>query len=234
MTFDLWNTLISEGNYEDLRREFLTGILREQGILRDQREVRKAYSAAHDRAHKIAREENYRYVSADERLEYTLENLKMALPEDLKSLILEEFRETILRCPPSLVEGADEVVRFLAPNYKLGIICDSGITPGRILRIVLEKEHILGFFEATVFSDEVGHNKPHKLMFETALTKLKVMPSEAVHVGDLIQTDIAGAKTIGMRAVWFNRKGIVDTGKCSPDFQIDALPQLIEVLRKIP
>jgi len=38
-------------------------------------------------------------------------------------------------------------------------------------------------------------------MFETALKKLGLNPSGAIHVGDLIQTDIVGAKAIGIRAV---------------------------------
>ncbi len=233
VTFDLWNTLISEGSYEDLRVELLTKILNEEGIPREHNEVRKAYFAAHERAHKIGRKENYRYVSPDERLGYTLEDLRASLPTNLKTLILKEFKETILRCPPSLVEGVNDVLRFLKSNYRLGIICDTSMTPGKVLRIMLERAQVLGFFEATAFSDEVGYNKPHRLIFETALGQLRVNPSEAVHVGDLIQTDIAGAKAIGMRAIWFNRKGTVNTGQYSPDFQIAALPQLTEVLRKI-
>lgn len=233
VTFDLWNTLISDRNYDDLRIRCLAKILSQQSIIKDYNEISEAISAAHERAHKVWEKENYRYVSVDERLEYLLENLKVNLPKNLKLSIVKEFRETILRNPPSLVEGVQEVLESLKPDYKLGIICDTGITPGNILRIILERAQILGFFEVTVFSDEVGYNKPHRHMFETALKELRVETSEAIHVGDLLQTDVAGAKAMGMKAVWFNRGGLVKTDQCAPDFEVDALTQLTHILKEI-
>jgi len=68
-----------------------------------------------------------------------------------------------------------------------------------------------------------GYNRPHRFIFETALKKLGLNPSEAIHVGDLIETDIEGTKAIGMRAAWFNRGGSADRRESPPDFDIDAL-----------
>lgn len=94
----------------------------------------------------------------------------------------------------------------LSTRYRMGIIFDAGITPGSVLRKVLDRHRILEFFTSTVFSDEIGFNKPHRVMFETALRELGARPSEAVHVGDLLETDIAGAKAMGMKAIWKSQR----------------------------
>lgn len=233
VTFDLWNTLISERNYDDLRAAYLAKALSEQNIIKEYREIIKAVIKAHDRAHRVGKEEDHRFVTVNERLGYILEDLEVSLPESAKEPLIKEFKEVILENPPLLVEGVQEVLQFLDPQYRMAIVCDSGITPGRILRKILDKVHVLGFFGATVFSDEVGYNKPHRLMFETALRRLHVNASKTVHVGDSYETDIVGAKSMGMKAVWFNRGGTVKTGKFRPDFEISFLARLIEVLREL-
>ena len=235
ITFDLWNTLLSEGNYIDLRINYLHDALEDLGFPRDLEEIKNAYRSAHDYAHKVWAEENYRYVPAEERVEYMLKRLRINLPDSVKEPIVKWFKETILRRPPSLIEGVKETITTLHGRFRLGIICDTGMTPGYVMRIVLRRAGILGFFDSTVFSDEVGFNKPHRLVFKRALMELGVMPSEAVHVGDLLHTDIAGAKMIGMRAVWIRREAVMgyEAIRYKPDYEIEELAEIIDVLRRI-
>lgn len=233
VTFDLWNTLISEKKVkanDDFRINFVVKILGEQNVCKNYSEVRDAYESAHEYAHRIWEKENCRYVTVEERLEYLLRKLKVNLPTGLKGSIIKVFKGAILKNPPSLIEGSREVLKSLETEYRLGIVCDSGITPGEVLRKILEEAAILGFFESTVFSDEVGRNKPHSLIFEKSLKGLRVEPSEAVHVGDLLETDIAGAKSIGMKAVWLKRKEVASSIQLSPDFEIGELAELINIL----
>ncbi|GAI01605.1 unnamed protein product, partial [marine sediment metagenome] len=61
--------------------------------------------------------------------------------------------------------------------------------------------NVLKYFCCTIFSDEIGRNKPNPIVFRQALKKLEVKATEAVHVGDLPETDIAGAKAVGMKTV---------------------------------
>jgi len=233
VTFDLWNTIFLDKNYDDSRIVYLADVLRERKIVRGYNEISDVYLESHEYAHRIWEVENYRYVPAHERLNHVLERLRASLPENLKSSVIKEFEEAVLMNPPSLVEGAGAVLKSLNPQYRIGIICDTGMTPGRVLRKVLEKAQIVNYFESTIFSDEIGYNKPHRLVFETALKELRVQPSEAIHVGDLLETDIAGAKAMGMRAIWFSRKGLARTDLYSPDFEIHDLPQVIDILKEI-
>ncbi len=121
----------------------------------------------------------------------------------------------------------------LSPRYKMAIVSDSGITPGRFVRQVLRELEILGYFESTVFSDEVGFCKPNRVMFERALGELGVGPREAVHVGDLLHTDVAGAKAMGMKAVWVRERETTVNYPWKPDYEITVLSQLPPILEEI-
>jgi putative hydrolase of the HAD superfamily len=60
-------------------------------------------------------------------------------------------------------------------------------------------------FEHVVVSSRVGYDKPHPAIFRHALELAGVAGSEALHVGDNIATDIAGARAAGIRAVLVRR-----------------------------
>jgi putative hydrolase of the HAD superfamily len=233
VTFDLWNTLLSDMNADETRVGYLLQTLTDHGVSRDHEAVRAAYDAAHAHAHRISVDEEYRHVSCWERLAFILQRLRVDLPRAVQQSIVTNWEETILEAPPPLVQDAVPVLTALNPDYRLGIISDTGITPGRVLRRVLEAAQVLRFFRATVFSDETGYNKPHRRMFETALAALEGTPSEALHIGDLLETDVAGAHCMGMTTMWLNRGGPRPTRQYEPDFEVSSLPDLLDVLTAI-
>jgi putative hydrolase of the HAD superfamily len=117
--------------------------------------------------------------------------------------VTEAMELAVLDYPPSVAVGAREMLAELAQEYRLAIISDTGVTPGRILRHILTETDLIGYFHHLTFSDEIGVSKPHALAFHSTLQALNALPHEAVHVGDLLRTDIAGAKAVGMRAVQY-------------------------------
>ena len=62
-----------------------------------------------------------------------------------------------------------------------------------------------GRLSTVVCSAEVGLRKPDPRIFELACSRLGVMPSEAVHVGDHHYADVVGAKAVGMTPVLIDR-----------------------------
>lgn len=65
-----------------------------------------------------------------------------------------------------------------------------------------------------VTSEEVGREKPAPAVFELALGKLGLTPSADVWVvGDSVSADVAGARQLGLRAVWFRRGPQVAPGE---------------------
>ena len=53
-----------------------------------------------------------------------------------------------------------------------------------------------------------GHVKPHRSIFEAALTSLGASAEEAAMVGDSYADDIEGARALGMRAILVDREGL--------------------------
>jgi FMN phosphatase YigB (HAD superfamily) len=119
-------------------------------------------------------------------------------------------------------------------GLRLGIVCDVGFSGGELLRELLAAEGLLEHFDGWGFSDEVGHYKPAPQIFEAALGALAATPGEAVHVGDLRRTDVAGASALGMGTVRYrgmNREGDAEAG-AEADFVVDSHDQLLEVLER--
>ena len=62
--------------------------------------------------------------------------------------------------------------------------------------------------DAMVGSRLHGRTKPHPSIFVAALRMLEVEPREAAMVGDSYEDDIAGARSLGMRAILLDRDGL--------------------------
>ncbi|MFY9809608.1 MAG: HAD family hydrolase [Pseudonocardiaceae bacterium] len=62
-------------------------------------------------------------------------------------------------------------------------------------------------FDAVVISGELGVAKPHRAIFRKACCALGVLPAQAAHVGDRLDTDAEGARDAGLHGVWLDRSG---------------------------
>ena len=112
-------------------------------------------------------------------------------------------------------------------GYRLGLVTNRWF--GRaLLEPELRAHGLGGMFDAVVVSCDVGYAKPHPEIFRRALADLGVVADAAVMVGDSLQTDIAGAKRSGLRAVWKRNHGSPVTADAGdrPDAVIDGLGEL--------
>lgn len=233
VTFDLWNTLFTDRNYADFRVDYLEKALKERHIVKSHNEVLEAYNSTRKLAREIRNGDDHRHPTMVEGVNYILENIDVYLPSDVKTTLIRRFEEALWENPPTLKEGVIETLKALRPRYKLGMISDSGATPGRVLREALQELKILYFFSSTVFSNEVGFCKPNRVIFEASLNDLGVKPHEAVHVGDLLHTDMAGAKAMGMKTIWVTTIEPPEAVKWKPDYEVTELLQLIPILDEI-
>ena len=203
ITFDFWNTLYKAASYAfALRRKFLFDVFAKNHIDLSVAQVDAAEDVARREWNRIWREE-YRTPPAADWVRWMLDELLIQLPPRDFAALADYFDRSLLEADPgpTLIAGAAETVRRLARHYPLGIISDSGLSIGQTLRKFLKRDGILDCFTCTTFSDEVGVSKPHARIFQLTLERLGAQPFEAVHVGDLTHSDIAGAKAIGMYAV---------------------------------
>jgi putative hydrolase of the HAD superfamily len=70
---------------------------------------------------------------------------------------------------------------------------------------VLEEAGLAPLLDGVVTSASVGATKPDAAVFEAALEVAGCTASEAVHVGDSLENDVAGARSIGIEPVLLDR-----------------------------
>jgi putative hydrolase of the HAD superfamily len=225
ITFDFWATLYQSKTIDYTKRLFRLKEAVEQysGDTFEPEQFQAAVSVARETWGQTWREE-YRTLTASEWLGIMLNELGISLAPAHLFEIKTSLENSVLADLPTPVPEARTVLSDLSASYQLAIISDTGLTPGRVLCKVLEKDNLIDYFAHLTFSDEVGRSKPHPQVFLTTLDALGVRPQEAVHVGDLLRTDIAGAQRVGMRAVQYI--GVSqDTGATLPTLSEKIIPE---------
>ncbi|SFD36638.1 HAD family hydrolase [Massilia yuzhufengensis] len=89
-------------------------------------------------------------------------------------------------------------------------------------------------FDASVSAPAFGVAKPDPTIFQEACRLLRVLPQDAVYVGDDLRLDVQGAQRAGMRAVWMNRVGKANDsgGYIEPDGEVHSLDGLLDWLKR--
>jgi putative hydrolase of the HAD superfamily len=90
-------------------------------------------------------------------------------------------------------------------GYRVGVVTNA-IFPAAYFQKKINELSLTGHIDAFVSSADVGLGKPHPAPYQRALSILGAQPHEALFVGDTPETDIAGARAAGMRAVLIERQ----------------------------
>jgi putative hydrolase of the HAD superfamily len=85
-----------------------------------------------------------------------------------------------------------------------------------------------------LISESEGCRKPDAEIFSRAAERLRVGPQDCAFVGDTPQTDMIGARQVGMRTIWFpNGLTWPNAFGWQPDAEISQLSELPPVLRRL-
>lgn len=200
VTFDFWCTLFRDANSEPRQKVRIQAFAEASGVPEDKveaalRHVWGEFTRCHH--------EEQRTLGPDDAVRMTAEQLGIELAPEVADRLAVAFATAILRYPPEPIEGALDAVQAASFRWPVGLISDSGVSPGTALRVLLDRHGFTSWFDAMTFSDEVGVSKPQARMFETAAARLGVAPHEILHIGDLEHTDIAGIRGVGGKAALF-------------------------------
>lgn len=205
ITFDFWNTLMHEQfSMRDRRLSAWLGLLEGEGAAVERAALGAAYEKSWHRFQQ-AWHANLRYDAADA-VRDLLEHLDLSPTDGVVRDLVAVITDPDPSWKPDPAENVGEALETLsAAGVKIGIICDVGLTPSRILRRYLQDHGLLGYFDHWSFSDEVGTFKPDPDIFRHALDGLGgISPAQTAHIGDLRRTDIAGAKAMGILAIRYS------------------------------
>ncbi len=238
VTFDLWDTLIKEvpggpEKVEKIRVEAISGVLDRAGIPHGVPEVRSAYEKC-GMFLELAWSKR-RDLPIREHVLFLLDCLDAKVAGRLKGHELDEiekaYAEGLLRNPPRLLPGAKEALKSVrSKGYRLGLISNTGRTPGYVLRRVLAEMGVLDQFDLTSFSNELLVRKPAETIFRATLVGLRVPPKAAVHIGDNPEQDIEGARRVGMRTIYLFADG---AKPCKvADASTDSIDDVLDLIEK--
>lgn len=249
VAFDLWETLITDTpansrQQERLRIARMEEILRARGHGAVADRIEHAYRALWSRCQDLYWSQD-RDVPCRRQIEHFLEELALA-PSAFDEAMLAELEDAYARAAldvlPDPVAGAAETLAELkARGFGVGLISNTGRTPGSVLRAILGELGLGQSIDAMVFSNEHGHCKPTPSIFEELRRALNVPYDEMVFVGDNLYADVHGAQRCGMRAVHFDPpvRGTavaphIDHGlEIVPHARVTNLAELLDVIERL-
>jgi FMN phosphatase YigB (HAD superfamily) len=231
ITFDFWNTLFLDQQEEIRHRKRIAFALETFQKFRPTVELQQV-EVAFESAHKqFSQQWDHRKAYCmDSHVQHILEILSLQISDNDFNQVVDFFESVLLVHPPVIIDNAFDAVRFSSTKLKVGLISDTGYSPGRTLREILKRHELEDCFHAFSFSNETGLLKPHPQCFLAILNQLQIAPEDAVHIGDLEETDIAGAKQIGMKAIKYIGANRSAKRESIADYVIEDLAELQKIL----
>ena len=184
VTFDLWQTLLLDQREvgrirTQTRLDDVGEILSRVGEAQDAAVVSQAYWDCARRCQEIR--EGLRDISFREQVELFVEGISPGLVSRLPEPVLQEiaaaYGDSFFIHPPRPHPDGVGVLREVKEmGLRIGLISNTGMTPGVSFRRFLEQHGMLEFFDVLTFSDEVRLAKPAAEIFLLTLRALDAEP----------------------------------------------------------
>ena len=119
-------------------------------------------------------------------------------------------------------------------GYRMGLISNAG--DDQDVQQLARRFGIAQYFDFILTSAACSYRKPHKRIFELALSNWYFLPAEAVMVGDNLDADVRGAQSVGLFAVWLSRRAgerTEDQLSIQPDASLSSLSELPAYLDRL-
>ena len=206
ISFDFYNTLVQFWPPLD---EIQQAACRELGLNVSKSSILHGYSVADG----YFNEENGRWSlasrSANERSEFFAKYEQMILENAGLPVSLQlagQVWEMAMTIPKDFVPFDDTIPTLAAlqgEGYRLGVLTNLRRDIGDLCR----RLGLAPFLDFCINAEEAGAEKPHAPIFLAALERASVDADEAVYVGDQFESDILGARAVGMYGVLIDRGG---------------------------
>ena len=125
--------------------------------------------------------------------------------------------------PSKLFDDVRPAIEALAPKYRLGVISNGNSYP--------ERFGLGSYFSFGAYAQDCGGiQKPDPRIYRIAIEEAGCLPSEILHVGDSVRSDIGGGNEAGLWTAWVNRDGAEPDERYKPDFEVASLTDLLEIV----
>jgi HAD superfamily hydrolase (TIGR01549 family) len=145
-----------------------------------------------------------------------------------------EHYQAAIQQQATMIPGAPQVLAGLKEaGYRLGLLSNTMFT-GQAHIADLSRFGLDGYFDAMLFSADVGKWKPTAAPFLQVAEELGVGPATAVYIGDDPASDIVGGRRAGMRTIHFQSSNRFPTPNgVTPHARIERLVELPAALAVI-
>lgn len=148
-----------------------------------------------------------------------------ALGVDDDEFAFEPAFRTELENNPAWIDGAVELLDYLAAKYELDVVTN-GVAKTQHKRMKLTG--LDRWITKTFISEEVGAPKPQKEFFDAALKG--VDRASVILIGDSLTADIRGANDAGIKSIWYDPAGKGAGTVASPDYIVNRLEEIKKIL----
>jgi N-acylneuraminate-9-phosphatase len=126
--------------------------------------------------------------------------------------------------------GTIEMINLLRKKYTLVLISNG---PLYSQKPKIDKVEMHKYCDHIILGGELKEQKPHPSIFHMACRKAQCLPCEAIHVGDMLESDIQGAKNAEIDNVWVGSEEKMNQIGIKPDYIISQITELKMLLQKI-
>ncbi|WP_462411581.1 HAD family hydrolase [Neobacillus sp. Marseille-QA0830] len=169
--------------------------------------------------------DNRGYVWKDKVYQLLTQEFQIAgiTPEELLQDYIREFKNHCIPFP-HLLEMLKDLKRL---NILLGIITNGygQFQMDNIIALGIESH-----LDIILVSEWEEIKKPDPQIFKRALEKLKVLPEQAIFVGDHPENDVKAAQKVGMKGIW---KKDLHRENVEADFTINDLSEISLIIREL-
>lgn len=157
------------------------------------------------------------------RFELTLE--EFGIRDSILSTHIAEDYVTIspkkTRLYPNVREGLD----YLEKKYTLHLITNGF---EEVQQSKIDNSDLRKYFKTITTSEEAGVKKPEQYIFDLSFSKAGAQATESLMIGDDLEVDILGAKSVGMDQIYFNPEKTVHEDK--PTYEMSSWKEITEIL----
>ena len=147
---------------------------------------------------------------------------------DVNGLAFEDAFQKYFKTQYKFVEGAVELVEYLASKYNLYVASNSLLST-QVSR--LTSAGLYHYFKDLFVSDAIGYQKPTKEFFEGCFCKIpNFSKEETIIIGDSLSSDIKGGCQVGIKTCWYNPKKLQNNTEFKADYEITSLDEIKNIL----
>ena len=139
--------------------------------------------------------------------------------------------------PPSQFPDDFKMLKKLAAHYAMVLVANTSVPNGQGLREVLDGDHLLQYFRATIFSDEFGVGLPDAGLYRAGLEFLRMEPRDVMVIAGDEAADLPAARMLNLPAILVRREAGAG-GQARPEVSaqnsgVESVASLAELVRRL-